>query len=100
MKFSSLRTRLIVLCGGIVVLAMLAPRFVPAAAVDVPDQMLLDLERLAVTAWSAHERPSGRRGRMIVRATTVAEVAVRGAAIVTAASVAVLVVSMLVPNGS
>ena len=35
-------------------------------AIDVPDQLLIDLERLAVTAWSARDRPRGpsrsRRG--------------------------------------
>ena len=46
--------------------AMLAARFVPALAVDVPDQYLIDLERLAVTAWSARDRPRGRRGRTVV----------------------------------
>ena len=52
----------------LLVVAMLAARFVPMLAVDVPDQYLLDLERLAVTAWSARDRPTGRRGRIIVPA--------------------------------
>ena len=46
--------------------ALLAARFVPGLAVDVPDQYLIDLERLAVTAWSAREQPSGKRGRSVV----------------------------------
>ena len=54
------------------VVAMLAARFVPVLAVDVPDQYLLDLERLAVTAWSARDRPVGRRGRIIVPRRAVA----------------------------
>ena len=50
----------------LLLVAMLAARFVPMLAVDVPDQFLIDLERLAVTAWSARERPKGRRGRTVV----------------------------------
>jgi hypothetical protein len=73
--------------------AMLAARFVPALAVDVPDQLLVDLERLAVTAWSARDRPPGRRGRTVVPPRAVAAVAARGARIVTAASAAILVVA-------
>ncbi len=75
------------------VVAMLAARFVPMMAVDVPDQYLLDLERLAVTAWSARDRPTGRRGRIIVPRTAVAAVAARGSRTVTAACAAILVVS-------
>jgi hypothetical protein len=75
-----------------VAIAMLAPRFVPGFAVDVPDQLLLDLERLAVNAWSARERPTGRRGRTVVPRSAVAAVAARGARTVTAASAGVLVV--------
>ncbi len=72
------------------VVAMLAARFVPAFAVDVPDQYLLDLERLAVTAWSARDRPVGRRGRIIVPRRAVAAVASSGTRLTTAACVAVL----------
>lgn len=73
-------------------LAVLAARFVPELVVDVPDQYLLDLERLAVTAWSARERPTGRRGRIVVPEQAVRVVADRGARAVTAAATAVLVV--------
>ena len=48
-----------VVWGVLLVLAMLAARFVPGLAVDVPDQYLIDIERLAVTAWSARDRPHG-----------------------------------------
>lgn len=75
--------------------ALLAVRFVPGLAVDVPDQYLIDLERLAVTAWSAREQPPGKRGRSIVPLDTVGDVAARGTRLVTAASTAVLVVSVL-----
>jgi hypothetical protein len=74
------------------VVAVLAARFVPEIAVDVPDQYLLDLERLAVTAWSARERPTGRRGRIVVPPQAVSAVAARGTRTVRAASVAILVV--------
>jgi hypothetical protein len=71
--------------------AMLAARLVPGLAVDVPDQYLLDLERLAVTAWSARERPTGKRGRTVVPVDAVAAVAARGTRVVTAAGAAVWV---------
>ena len=48
-----------VVWGLLLLAATLAARFVPAIAVDVPDQFLIDLERLAVTAWSARDRPHG-----------------------------------------
>ena len=70
--------------------AVLAARFVPAIAIDLPDQYLIDVQRLAVTAWSARERPTGRRGRIVVPQETVAEVAERGARLVTAAAAAIL----------
>jgi len=73
----------------LLVLAMLAARFVPGFAVDVPDQYLLDLERLAVTAWSARERPAGRRGRTVVPVDAVSAVATRGTRLVTAACAAI-----------
>lgn len=73
--------------------AMLATRFVPSFAVDVPDQYLIDIERLAVTAWSARERPRGRRGRIIIPRRAVAAVVDRGTRLVVASSAAVLAVS-------
>lgn len=75
----------------VLVVAVLAARFVPAVAVDVPDQYLIDLERLAVTAWSARTQPPGKRGRSVVPLGAVATVAGRGARLVTAAGTAVLV---------
>lgn len=85
--------------GVLLVLAVLAPRFVPGLAVDVPDQLLLDLERLAVTAWSARERPAGRRGRTIVAPEAVADVAAGGARTVTAACAAVVAVAVVAASG-
>ena len=84
-----------VVWGVLLVLAMLAARFVPGLAVDVPDQYLIDIERLAVTAWSARDRPHGRRGRTVVRPDDVAVVAGRAAATVTAAAGAIWVVAAL-----
>ena len=78
-----------VVWGLLVVLAMLAARFVPMLAVDVPDQFLIDIERLAVTAWSARERPTGRRGRTIVPPDAVAVVAARGTRILTGSAAAI-----------
>lgn len=73
----------------LLLLATLAARFVPALVVDVPDQFLIDLERLAVTAWSARDRPTGRRSRTIVPPTAVAQVAARGARLLTASAAGV-----------
>ena len=47
--------------------AVVAARLLPYTVVDVPDRALLDLDRLAVTAWSARERPRGGRRRAVVR---------------------------------
>jgi hypothetical protein len=84
-----------VVWGVLLVLAMLGARFVPGLAVDVPDQYLLDLERLAVTAWSARDRPRGRRGRTVVPPDDVAVVAFRASRTVTAAAAAIWVFAAL-----
>lgn len=76
----------------LLLISLLAARFVPAYAVEVPDQYLIDLERLAVTAWSARERGGGKRRRSVVPSGDVAVVAERGTRILTAASAAILVV--------
>ncbi|WP_143099657.1 hypothetical protein [Nocardioides psychrotolerans] len=76
----------------LLLLATLAARFVPSFAIDVPDQFLIDLERLAVTAWSARDRPTGRRGRIVVPSRAVELVAARGTRIVTASAAAILAV--------
>lgn len=73
----------------VVVVGVLAARFVPVYAVDVPDQYLIDLDRLAVTAWSARARPPGRRGRTVVPPATVTDVADRAARTMTAAAAAI-----------
>jgi hypothetical protein len=79
----------------LLVLAMFAARVVPGLAIDVPDQLLIDLERLAVTAWSARDRPRGRRGRAVASPAAVASVAAHGTRLVTAASVAVAAVAVV-----
>ena len=79
--------------GLLLLLAVLAARFVPALAVHVPDQYLIDVDRLAVTACSAREWPAGRRGRAVVPVGAVSAVAARGARLVTASSAAILVVA-------
>ncbi len=74
--------------------SVLAARFVPALTVDVPDQYLLDLERLAVTAWSAREQVGGKRGRSVVRRSAVSAVAVRGTRMIVSSSAAVMVLAL------
>ncbi|PVG82368.1 hypothetical protein DDE18_12875 [Nocardioides gansuensis] len=76
----------------LLVLAMLAVRFVPSLAVDVPDEALLDLERLAVTAWSARDVSKSRRGRIVVPESAIVRLVTTATRTVTAASAAVLVV--------
>lgn len=71
--------------------AVLGARWVPAFAVDVPDHYLIDLERLAVTAWTARDRPAGKRGRVVVPPEYVDELARRGGRTVLAAAAAILV---------
>ena len=60
-----------------------------------PDQALVDLERLAVTAWSARDRTASRRSRTVIRRPAVARVVERGSRIITAACAAVLVVTLV-----
>ena len=80
-----------VVWSAVMVLAVLAARFVPAFAVDIADQYLIDLDRLAVTAWSARERRPGRRGRIVVPESTVYHVASGAARTMTAAATAIAV---------
>ncbi len=84
----------LLLVGGVV-----AVRLLPSLVVDVPDETLLDLETLAVTAWSAHDepRPTGRR-RPVVRRPQVRSLARRSGTLLrtsTAGAVAVLVAGAL-----
>ncbi|MBC2932384.1 hypothetical protein [Nocardioides sp. zg-1228] len=72
--------------------SMMAARFAPSLAVDVPDEALLDLDRLAVTAWSARDsQRAGRRGRAVVAAGAMERLVHRASRIVTGASAAILV---------
>ncbi len=73
--------------------AVVAARLLPYTVVDVPDQALLDLDRLAVTAWSARERPRGsRRTRSMVRFDGVSVVVRRGLRLVAAGTVVIALV--------
>ncbi|GAB4000765.1 hypothetical protein GCM10028771_36970 [Nocardioides marmoraquaticus] len=53
---------------------VLATRLLPSFVVDVDDDVLLDLDRLAVTAWSARDVPQGGRKRHQVRRSMVDDV--------------------------
>jgi hypothetical protein len=80
----------------LLVVALLAARFVPGFAIDVPDQLLTDLERLAVSAWSARDQgTTGTRGRTVVPAAAVAELLARGGRLVTASAAAIMVVCVV-----
>ncbi len=77
-------------------LSMMAARFAPSLAIDVPDEALLDLDRLAVTAWSARDSTrKGRRGRIVVAADAMERLVHRASRIVTGASVAILVIVLV-----
>ena len=73
--------------------AVVAARLLPYTVVDVPDQALLDLDRLAVTAWSAREQPRGSRRSAASSATTASSVIVRrGQRLVSAGTVVIALV--------
>jgi len=77
----------------LVFLSMMAARFAPSLAIDVPDEALLDLDRLAVTAWSARDTgKKGRRGRIVVAGDAMERLVHRASRIVTGSAVAILVV--------
>ncbi|QIK67721.1 hypothetical protein G7072_16425 [Nocardioides sp. HDW12B] len=70
--------------------AVVAARLLPYLVVDVPDEALLDLDRLQNTAWSAREQPRGsRRKRVIVRPDGVAAVVRRGQRLMTSGTVVI-----------
>ncbi len=73
--------------------AVVAARLLPYTVVDVPDRALLDLDRLAVTAWSARERPRGGRRRAVVRYDGVGRLVERGQDLVAAGTVMIAVLA-------
>jgi len=84
-----------VVWSSVVVICVMAARFVPVYAVDIADQYLIDLDRLAVTAWSARERRTGRRGRIVVPEATVADLAAGAARTMGAAAAAIAVAAAM-----
>ncbi|MCW2835417.1 MAG: hypothetical protein JWN68_3370 [Nocardioides sp.] len=79
----------------LLMLAMLGARFVPSLAVDVPDEALLDLDRLAVTAWSARDRSSGQRGRIVIPQSAMRRLVEDATLTVTASSAGILLVTLV-----
>lgn len=77
---------LLTLAALVLLAAVLAARLLPGLVVDVPDHVLVDLERLAVTAWTAREQPR-RSFRGVVREDDVRSVALRALRLVGAATV-------------
>ncbi|WP_426242972.1 hypothetical protein [Nocardioides sp. LHG3406-4] len=73
-------------------LAMLGARFAPVFAIDVPDHALIEMEKLAVTAWSARDGVTNRRGRMIVPESAMKKLVASGTRMITASAAAILVV--------
>lgn len=82
------------LLAWLFLLAVVAARVLPNLVVDVPDEALLDLDRLAVTAWSARERPRRVRRRTVVRPESVAELVRRGRDLLVAGAVAASLVAV------
>ena len=77
----------------LLVAGVVTPKCLPMVAVDVPDRALIDVDRLAVTAWSARETlPSGRR-RSLVSERGVRQVAGRGTRVLDAGTVAMCVLA-------
>ena len=79
----------------LVLLAMLAARFVPSLAIDVPDETLIDLDRLAVTAWSARDGGRAGRGRIVVSAAAMRQLVAGATRTVTAACAAIMVTAVV-----
>ena len=79
----------------LIVLAMLGARFAPSLAIDVPDEALLDLDRLAVTAWSARDKTSSRRGRLVIPETAMRRLVEDATRTVTASCAAILLVTLI-----
>lgn len=73
--------------------ALLSARWVTSLAVDVPDRLLVDLDRLAVTAWTAREE-RGAAASGPVPVAGVAELLARGGRVVDASALAVFVVAV------
>ncbi len=71
----------------IVTASIIGVRAIPSYAVRVPDHVLLDVDRLAVTAWTARERPR-RSFRGVIRQDDVTSVARRGSELVAVGTVA------------
>ena len=73
------------LAALVLLAAVLGARLLPSFVVDVPDHVLVDLQRLAVTAWTAREQPR-RSFRGVVREDDVRAVALRALRLVGAAT--------------
>ncbi|WP_203337414.1 hypothetical protein [Nocardioides limicola] len=80
----------------LLLLVALAARYVPQFAIDVPDDALIDLQRLAITAWSARDGRPATRARIAVREAQVATIAARGTRMVVASAAALLLLSAVV----
>jgi hypothetical protein len=83
-----LQASLVALWALLFTVALMVMRWLPYLVVDVPDQALVDIDRLAVTAWSARERPRSGRRRNVVDPAWVGAVAGRGSRLAAATVVA------------
>lgn len=79
----------------LVVVAVLLGRFAPGLVVDVPDDQLIDLERLAVTAWSARERSAGKRTRVLIAPGAVRDLLDRASRLLGATAAVTLVLVLI-----
>jgi hypothetical protein len=76
-------------------------RLLPSSVVDVPDDVLLELDRLSVTAWSARDSRTGarRRRRVRLRQDDVAGTVGRGRRLLRAWSVAAAAATAVLSGG-
>lgn len=82
--------------AALLLVAVFSARLAPALAVQVPDEVLLDLDRLAVTAWSARDVAAGpRRSRVVVAPDAMTALVASASRTVLSSAVAVAVVATL-----
>jgi hypothetical protein len=71
-------------------------RLLPGLVVDVPDDALLDLDTLAITAWSARDdQPRGTRRRRVVRRAEIRRLAREGGAMLRAGTAGAAVTAVV-----
>ncbi|QIK74674.1 hypothetical protein [Nocardioides piscis] len=81
--------------GLLLLVATFGARLVPQLAVEVPDDALLDLDRLAVSAWSARDPSPGGRSRIVTPEAAMHRLVDDSSRTVTAACAAILLTAVI-----